>query len=251
MTEKLKVPASVDPEEIERFSRIAEEWWDERGKFRPLHMINPVRLAYLRAQMTQHFSCDVGQMAPLQGLSLLDIGCGGGLISEPMARLGAHVTGIDASQKNISVASLHASKMGLSVDYRATTAEQLRSDGASFDIVLALEIVEHVADVAYFLENVAALVRPGGMLVMSTLNRTLKSLVMAKFGAEYILRWLPVGTHDWNKFLRPSELVQPLEAQGLKLIDLSGMVFSPLKNSWRIEASDLEVNYLASFRKPE
>lgn len=249
MAEKLKARVSVDDAEIERFSRIAEEWWDEKGKFRPLHALNPCRLRYLRAQIESRFGKAADGSAPLGGLTLVDIGCGGGLISEPMARLGSTVTGIDASEKNIKVASLHAEKMGLSIDYRATTAEALRAEGAQFDVVLALEIVEHVADVPFFLETVAALVKPGGMLVMSTLNRTLKSLVMAKFGAEYILRWLPVGTHDWNKFLRPSEIIQPLEAQGLTLANLSGMVFSPLKNAWRIDARDLEVNYLASFHK--
>jgi 2-polyprenyl-6-hydroxyphenyl methylase/3-demethylubiquinone-9 3-methyltransferase len=251
MEEKLKARVSVDAEDVERFSRIAEEWWDPRGKFRPLHAINPVRLRYLRDRMEAHFGKQaLASDAPLKGLSLVDIGCGGGLISEPMARLGAVVTGIDASEKNIAVAGLHAQKMGLSIDYRATTAEALRAEGAAFDVVLALEIVEHVADVPFFLETVAALVKPGGLLVMSTLNRTLKSLVMAKFGAEYILRWLPIGTHDWNQFLRPSELIQPLEKHGLALMDLSGMVFSPLKNEWRIDGKDLEVNYLACFRKP-
>lgn len=250
MAEKLKARVSVDAEDVERFSRIAEEWWDPRGKFRPLHAINPVRLRYLRDQIEAHFGQTTQNNAPLAGLTLIDIGCGGGLISEPMARLGASVTGIDASEKNIAVAGLHAEKMGLSIDYRATTAEALRTQGATFDVVLALEIVEHVADVPFFLETVASLVKPGGLLVMSTLNRTLKSLVMAKFGAEYILRWLPVGTHNWNQFLRPSELIQPLEAHGLTLNDLSGMVFSPLKNEWQIDAKDVEVNYLACFAKP-
>jgi 2-polyprenyl-6-hydroxyphenyl methylase/3-demethylubiquinone-9 3-methyltransferase len=249
MTAKLKAHVSVDPEEIERFSRIADEWWDEKGKFRPLHMINPVRLSYLRAQIASHFALTKEEHAPFNGLTLVDIGCGGGLISEPIARLGASVTGIDASEKNIKVASLHAERMGLSIDYQATTAENLRAEGRQFDVVFALEIVEHVADVAFFLETVAALVKPGGILVMSTLNRTLKSLVIAKFGAEYVLRWLPIGTHDWNKFLRPSEIIAPLEGYGLTLTDLSGMVFSPLKNAWRIDAQDVEVNYLASFRR--
>lgn len=248
MTAKLKAHVSVDPEEIERFSRIAEEWWDEKGKFRPLHMINPVRLGYLRAQIDSHFS-GRRETDSLSGLTLVDIGCGGGLISEPMARLGATVTGIDASEKNIKVASLHAERMGLSIEYLATTAEALRAEGRLFDVVFALEIVEHVADVPFFLETVAALVKPGGMLVMSTLNRTLKSLIMAKFGAEYVLRWLPIGTHDWNKFLRPSEIIAPLEGHGLTLTDLSGMVFSPLKNAWRIDAQDVEVNYLACFHR--
>ena len=249
MAEKLKARVSVDDGEIERFSRIAEEWWDEKGKFRPLHALNPTRLGYLRGQIEARFGKATDGGAPLKGLSLVDIGCGGGLIAEPMARLGATVTGIDAAEKNIAVASLHAEKMGLSIHYRATTAEALQAEKAQFDVVLALEIVEHVADVPFFLETVAALVKPGGLLVMSTLNRTLKSLVVAKFGAEYVLRWLPVGTHDWNKFLRPSELIEPLQAQGLALNDLSGLTFSPLKNEWRIEARDLEVNYLVSFHK--
>lgn len=242
---------SVDAEDVERFSRIAEEWWDENGKFRPLHRINPVRLRYLRERVEAHFGKSTEPSAPLSGLRLVDIGCGGGLIAEPMARLGATVTAIDASEKNIGVARLHAQQMGLTIDYQATTAENLRAQNQRYDIVLALEVVEHVADVAFFLETVSKLVKPGGLLVMSTLNRTLKSLLMAKIGAEYILRWLPIGTHDWNQFLRPSQIIEPLSQHGLHLLDLTGMVFSPLKNEWRLEQRDLEVNYLACFGKQE
>ncbi|MBY0354802.1 MAG: bifunctional 2-polyprenyl-6-hydroxyphenol methylase/3-demethylubiquinol 3-O-methyltransferase UbiG [Rickettsiales bacterium] len=241
---------SVDNEDVERFSRIAEEWWDERGKFLPLHQINPVRLRYIREQIEARFGRSADGAAPLTGLTLLDIGCGGGLIAEPLSRLGAAVTGIDASEKNIQVAGAHAKNMSLTIDYRATTAEALSQSVASFDVVLALEVIEHVADVPFFLETIAALVKPGGLLIITTLNRTLKSLLMAKIGAEYILRWLPIGTHDWQQFLRPSEIIAPLQSLGLSHTDLCGMVFSPLKNQWRLDASDVTVNYLVSFHKP-
>jgi 2-polyprenyl-6-hydroxyphenyl methylase / 3-demethylubiquinone-9 3-methyltransferase len=239
---------TVDPEEVERFSRIAEEWWDENGKFRPLHRIGPVRIQYVRDQACAHFGLDADRMKVLSGMRLLDIGCGGGLMCEPMARMGADVTGIDASEKNIAVASLHAEKMGLAIDYKCAAAEEVAEQN-SYDIVLALEIVEHVADVPAFLKACAALVKPGGLLIMSTLNRTLKSYGLAIIGAEYVLRWLPRGTHQWNKFLKPSELCSGLRHEGLVIKNMSGMAFNPLKNEWRLSERDLDVNYLLTAAK--
>ena len=235
----MKENTSVDAEEIERFSKIAEEWWNPHGKFKPLHDLNPVRLQFIRDAIG----------VPLSGLALLDIGCGGGLVAEPMARLGAHVTAIDAAEKNIAVASLHAQNMGLAIDYRNTTAEALVAQGAQFDIVLALEIVEHVADVAAFVASCAALVKPGGLLFMSTLNRTIKSYALAIVGAEYVLRWLPRGTHTWNKFLKPSELHTHLRTNNISVTQQCGVVFNPLKREWLISQSDLDVNYMLVGRK--
>ena len=202
--------STVDPAEIERFSRIAEEWWDPTGKFAPLHRLNPVRIGYIRDRAAAHWQRDALSGTPLQGLSLLDIGCGGGLLSEPMARLGAQVTGVDAAARNIAVAALHAEKQGLAIDYRQGTAEALAESGGQFDIVLALEIVEHVADVELFLKSCGRMVKPGGLLFLSTLNRTAKAWALAIAGAEYVLGWLPRGTHDWKKFLKPSEVVNGL-----------------------------------------
>jgi 2-polyprenyl-6-hydroxyphenyl methylase/3-demethylubiquinone-9 3-methyltransferase len=246
--------SSVDPEEIKRFSRIADEWWDPQGKFKPLHALNPARIAYIRDRILEHFQRPGvrGQGSGVfEGLTLIDIGCGGGLISEPMARLGATTTGIDAGEKNIHVAALHAEQSGLAITYRAIPAETLAAEGTQFDVVLALEIIEHVADVTAFLHAVTTLVKPGGLLIMSTLNRTAKSYVMAILGAEYVLRWLPVGTHSWKKFLRPSELASALRAQGLVIGDMAGLVLNPLKMQWEINARDLDVNYLITATKPQ
>ncbi|SKA35104.1 3-demethylubiquinone-9 3-methyltransferase [Enhydrobacter aerosaccus] len=236
--------ATVDPAEVERFARIAEEWWDPKGKFAPLHRLNPVRLAYIRDRAAAHWHRDALSGQPLQGLSLLDIGCGGGLIAEPMARLGANVTGIDAADRNIATASLHAERQGLSIDYRATTAEAVARSGQRFDIVLALEIVEHVADVDLFLQTCAQLVKPGGLLFLSTLNRTAKAWAMAVAGAEYVLRWLPRGTHDWRKFLKPSEVVRGLRSGGIDPQEIVGVVYSPLSRTWSLNRNDLDVNYM-------
>lgn len=236
--------SSIDPDEVEQFSRIADEWWDESGKFKPLHDINPVRIGYIKAQLCHHFGLNAASIRALEGLSLLDIGCGGGLICEPMARMGAAVTGADASERNIKTASLHAQQSALSIDYHATTAEALVEQGAQFDVVLALEIVEHVADVQAFIDSCCALVKPGGLLVMTTMNRTAKAYAMAIVGAEYILRWLPRGTHDWKKFVRPSEMAAGFERNGLRIADMTGMAFNPLSRTWSLKASDLDVNYL-------
>lgn len=239
---------SVDNEEIEQFTRMADEWWDENGKFKPLHRMNPVRIGYIRDQIVSHFG-DKNSAKPLEGLSLLDIGCGGGLLCEPMTRLGAKVTGIDAGEKNIQVAALHAQNANLSIDYRHTSAEALHESGAQYDVVLAMEIVEHVADVEAFLGAVTGLVKPGGLLFMSTLNRTLKSYAMAIVGAEYVMRWLPRGTHDWNKFLRPSDLCNKLRHTGMSIHHMTGMVYSPFGKEWSLNDRDLDVNYLLSAKK--
>lgn len=235
---------TIDADEVERFSRIADEWWDLEGKFKPLHRINPLRIAFIRDQVAAHFGKSTESGQPLSGLSLLDIGCGGGLICEPMSRLGAEVMGIDASEKNIRVAALHAEKSGVSVHYRAMPAEHLRAEGAQFDVVLALEIVEHVADVAAFVQAASALVKPGGLMVWSTINRTPKAWALAIVGAEYVLRWLPRGTHDWKKFLKPSELTGHLRGCGIRVLHMTGMVMNPLNFQWRLEAQDVSVNYL-------
>jgi 2-polyprenyl-6-hydroxyphenyl methylase/3-demethylubiquinone-9 3-methyltransferase len=247
--------STVDDAEVARFSAIADEWWDERGKFAPLHRLNPTRIAYLRDQIIRHFSHippQAGQSAtPLLNLSLVDIGCGGGLIAEPMARLGADVTGIDASATNIGVAALHAQACSLSVNYRATTAEQLAIEGAQFDVVLALEIIEHVADIQLFYNAIITLVKPGGLLILSTLNRTAKSYALGILAAERLLRWLPVGTHTWSKFIKPSEMARDLTSRGFEIRDVTGLTFSPANWSFILNSKDLDVNYLmaASPRK--
>ena len=247
--------STVDAAEVERFSAIADEWWDESGKFAPLHRLNPARIGFIRDRVAAHYGrdpLDFGESGagPLRGLSLLDVGCGGGLVCEPLARLGATVSGIDASDRNVGVARLHAERMGLVIDYRAAPAETLRDEGARYDVVLALEIVEHVADVDLFLACCAQLVKPGGLLILSTLNRTTKAFALAIVGAEYVMRWLPRGTHDWRKFLKPSEVARGLRAAGLSVEELAGIVYSPITGRWRIDAHDLDVNYMLLAAKP-
>jgi 2-polyprenyl-6-hydroxyphenyl methylase/3-demethylubiquinone-9 3-methyltransferase len=246
MTDSAHIPhaSTIDPAEVERFSRMADEWWDPTGKFAPLHRLNPVRLGYIRDRAAAHWRRDVLRGSPLQGLSLLDIGCGGGLICEPMARLGAQVTGIDAAERNVVTASLHAGRQDLAIDYRVATAEALAQSGAQFDIVLALEIVEHVADVDLFLQSCGQLVKPDGLLFLSTLNRTAKAWALAVVGAEYLLRWLPRGTHDWRRFLKPSEVVRGLGAGGITAQEIVGVVYSPLSRTWSLNKGDLDVNYM-------
>lgn len=235
--------ASIDPAEIERFSALAAEWWDPQGKFRPLHKFNPVRLGFLRDRIAAHFRRDPLGNTPLEGLRLLDIGCGGGLVSEPMARLGAAVTGADAGERNIGVASLHAAEAGLAIDYRCTSAEALAEAGEQFDVVLALEVVEHVADLEGFLLACGRMVKPGGLLIAATLNRTPKSFALGIVAAEYILNWVPRGTHDWKKFLKPHELAAGLRRAGLTLKDVAGVSYDPLADRWRI-STDTGVNYM-------
>ncbi|MBU3031251.1 bifunctional 2-polyprenyl-6-hydroxyphenol methylase/3-demethylubiquinol 3-O-methyltransferase UbiG [Paracoccus marinaquae] len=241
---------SIDPGEIAKFEAMAAEWWDPAGKFRPLHMMNPVRLDYITTQIAAEFGRDRRSLRPFEGLRLLDIGCGGGLVAEPMARLGADVTGADAAEGNIAMARLHAEQQDLPIDYRATTAEALVAGGEVFDIVLALEIVEHVADPATFIATCRDLVRPGGLIVVSTLNRTAKSFGAAIIGAEWIMRWLPRGTHEWSRFITPDKLAGMAESAGLHPVDRRGMVFNPIGFAWKLSDRDLSVNYLLSARRP-
>ncbi|MFQ5533912.1 MAG: bifunctional 2-polyprenyl-6-hydroxyphenol methylase/3-demethylubiquinol 3-O-methyltransferase UbiG [Sphingomonadales bacterium] len=234
---------SVDQTEIERFEAIADAWWDPGGDFAPLHKLNPVRLEYIRDHLCRHFDLKPDAARPLDGLSVLDIGCGGGLLCEPMARLGARVTGADASQKNIDIAALHARNSGLEIDYRSTTAEDLAAAGARFDVVLNMEVIEHVADVDSFLSACSALIKPGGVMFLATISRTFKSFAFAIVGTEYVLRWLPRGTHDWHRFLKPKELTDKLGRAGLDVRDLTGVSYDPLADRWAT-SRDLDVNYL-------
>lgn len=242
--------ATVDPQEIAKFERMAAEWWDPDGKFRPLHMLQPCRLGYVTGQVAAEFGRDLRAPMPFAGLRLLDIGCGGGLLSEPMARLGAAVTGVDAAARNIPVARIHAAQSGLEIDYRVGTAEDLARAGERFDVVLNMEVVEHVADPPAYLRACAALLDPGGLMICSTINRNPKSFAMAIIGAEWVMRWLPRGTHDWRKFITPDELCAMLGAAGLEPLDRTGFVFNPLTWSWRLSARDLSVNYVTASRKP-
>lgn len=242
--------SSIDPEEVERFSRIAAEWWDPNGKFAPLHRFNPVRLSFIRETALAHFGRDGSPRQPFEGLRLLDIGCGGGLLSEPMRRLGFAVTGVDASERNIATAAAHAAEQGLVIDYRASTAEQLLASGEpQFDVVLNMEVIEHVADPGAFLRDTARLLKPGGVMIVATLNRTLKALALAKFGAEYVLRWLPAGTHDWKKFLKPEELRSFIEGEPLEMAGPYGVAYDPLTGRWS-RSSDVDVNYMMVVTKP-
>ena len=236
--------SSIDPAEVETFSRIAAEWWDPKGKFAPLHKFNPVRLSFIRDQTLYRFRRDAKARRPFEGLRLLDIGCGGGLLSEPMTRLGFQVVGVDASERNIGTASAHAAQAGLDIDYRASTAEALVAAGEPlFDVILNMEVIEHVADPAAYLQDCARLLKPGGLMIVATLNRTLKALALAKIGAEYILRWLPAGAHDWNKFLKPAE-IRDFLAQAPVVVDGPyGVVFNPLTGRWT-ESTDTDVNYM-------
>ena len=242
--------SSIDPAEVAKFQAMAREWWDPQGKFKPLHMLNPTRLEYVVAQVAAQFGLDRGAAQPFAGLRVLDIGCGGGLMAEPMARLGASVVGADAAPGNIAVAALHAQEQGLGIDYRNTTAESLLDEGARFDVVLALEIVEHVADPAGFVATCHGLLRPGGMLVLSTLNRTARSFAAAIVGAEWVMRWLPRGTHDWSRFITPDELAGMARGAGLQVEDRAGMVFNPLRWDWSLSPRDLSVNYLLTTIRP-
>jgi len=240
---------TIDAAEVEHFARLATEWWDSSGKFRPLHKFNPVRLAYIRDNICRAFDRDPRQPRPLAGLRLVDIGCGGGLLCEPLARLGAAVTGIDAAAANIEIAKAHAGQSGLTIDYRADTAENLAAKGEKFDAVLAMEVVEHVANVPLFMQAAAALVKPQGLLCVATLNRTLKARALAIIGAEYILRWLPKGTHDYHKFLRPAELTHLFEQNGLYHIAETGVSYNPLVDKWAL-SRDMAVNYMLLARRP-
>jgi 2-polyprenyl-6-hydroxyphenyl methylase / 3-demethylubiquinone-9 3-methyltransferase len=240
---------TVDAAEVERFARIAKAWWEPEGEFRPLHKLNPVRLAFIRDRLAAHFGRDIRQSRPFAGLSLLDIGCGGGLVSEPLARLGFAVTGIDAGEAMLDVARGHAAETGVTVTYRQVTAEDLAATDERWDAVLALEVVEHVASPELFLAAAARLVKPGGAFIAGTINRTPKAFLLAIVGAEYLLGWLPRGTHHWRKFLRPSEIARDLRRQGLALQEVSGLAYDPLADRWSL-ARDLDVNYLLLAVKP-
>ncbi len=234
--------ATVDPEEVSRFEALGAEWWDVKGKMAPLHAMNPARLAFLRDTLVRHFSRDARSLRPLKGLSLVDIGCGGGLLSEPLARMGTEVTGIDPAPGNVDIARAHAALSGLAVTYEAETAEALAERGTRFDVVVALEVVEHVADVGLFVRTAGRLVAEGGVLVLSTLNRTSKSFALAIVGAEYILRWLPPGTHRWEKFVTPEELEATLAAAGFVAREKVGLAYEPFSGDFRL-TEDLSVNY--------
>jgi 2-polyprenyl-6-hydroxyphenyl methylase/3-demethylubiquinone-9 3-methyltransferase len=242
--------STVDPAEIAKFEAMAAEWWDPNGKFKPLHMLNPCRLDYITRQIAGEFGRDLTSQSPFEGLRLLDIGCGGGLLSEPMARLGATVVGADAAEGNLPVARIHAAQSGLEIDYRHVTAEALAEAGEQFDVVLNMEVVEHVADPQSYLSATQALLKPGGLQICSTINRNAKSYAMAIVGAEVIMRWLPRGTHDWAKFITPDELFDLLRKAGLTPVDRKGFVFNPITWNWSISDRDLSVNYVTASTKP-
>lgn len=241
---------TIDPAEIDKFQAMADEWWNPDGKFKPLHMLNPCRLDYITSQIAAEYDRDLAEPAAFAGLRILDIGCGGGLLSEPMARLGASVVGADAAARNIPVARLHAEQSGLEIDYRHTSAEALAEAGEQFDVVLNMEVVEHVSDPLAYLTACRQLLRPGGLMICSTINRNPKSYMMAIVGAEYVMRWLPKGTHEWAKFITPDELYDLLRTAGLEPVDKKGFVFNPVSWSWSISARDLSCNYVTASVKP-
>ena len=233
---------TINKDEIQKFSRLADEWWDVNGKFKPLHMFNPIRIEYITESIKNHFKLKKDKINYLKGLEILDIGCGGGLISEPMSRLGASVTGIDASEKNINVAKIHSKDSGLKINYISTSPEKLK-DYEKYDIILNLEIVEHVDNVELYIQSCQKLLKKNGLMFTATLNRSLTSYIKAIIGAEYILRWLPVGTHDWNKFIKPEELENYLSRENLLTLDIKGLKFNPIKGKWK-KSNDLSVNYI-------
>jgi len=246
--QRQSAPSTIDQAEVDRFSALAAEWWNPRGKMAPLHKFNPVRIGYVRDQAALRFGRDRKRLDSMQGLHILDIGCGGGLLSEPLARLGASMVGVDPSETNIEAAKQHAAQVDLPVDYRCTTAEELAETGERFDIVLAMEVVEHVADVPLFVRSCATMVKPGGLMIAATLNRTLKSFALAIVGAEYILRWLPVGSHRWDKFVTPNELEIAMEQAGLRVIADQGVIYNLLRDEWQL-SRDTDVNYMLTAEK--
>ncbi|MEN3931664.1 bifunctional 2-polyprenyl-6-hydroxyphenol methylase/3-demethylubiquinol 3-O-methyltransferase UbiG [Microvirga sp. W0021] len=241
--------STVDPDEIARFAKLAETWWDPKGPMKPLHKFNPLRIQYLRDAICTHFNRDVKSAQPLDGLRIIDIGCGAGMLSEPLARLGATVVGIDPAEKNVFIARAHAEGNGVTVSYVAETIEDVVARGETFDIVLAMEVVEHVADVPTFMKSCCTAVKPGGLLFMATLNRTMRSFALAIVGAEYVLRWLPRGTHQWEKFVTPDELTSAIKANGVDIKEVRGVVYNPLRDQWSL-SNDTAVNYLVTAVKP-
>ncbi len=241
--------STIDPSEIEKFTKMADEWWDEAGKFKPLHKFNPCRIFYIKQKICDHFSRNHKQFDALKGLDIIDIGCGGGLIAEPFARMQANITAIDAGEKNIAVAKIHAEKSGLKIYYHQSTAEEFAATNQQFDVVLALEIIEHVADVAEFVNKCTKLLKPNGIMFIATLNRTAKSFLLAKIGAEYVLRWLPRGTHNFKKFLKPSEINNYAKQNNLQLQEITGFTYNLLNDSWKQNPNDLDVNYMMVFDK--
>ena len=241
---------TANADEIARFSAMAEKWWDPNGVMKPLHKFNPIRLQVLRDNICTHLGRDPHQIDALKDVEIIDIGCGAGLLSEPLARMGAKMTSIDAAENNIEVAKVHAAQSGLAIDYRNCTPEMLADEGKQFDIVLNMEVIEHVDDPQFFMQACAALLKPGGLMFVATLNRTLKSLALAKFGAEYILRWLPAGTHDWRKFVKPSEMSGFLRGAGLDLVDITGVAYNPITDKWSVAPRDLDINYMVIAQKP-
>jgi len=243
LAQRARSGSTVDETEVERFSALAAEWWNPRGKMAVLHKFNPVRLGFIKETACEHFGRDARRLDALAGLRILDIGCGGGILSEPLARLGGAVVGADPSSANIAAAKLHAADGGVSVDYRETTAEALADAGERFDVVLAMEVVEHVADVPLFVARCAEMVKPDGLMIAATLNRTLKSFALAIVGAEYVLGWLPRGTHQWDKFVTPNELEIALERSGLRVVKETGVIYNLIADRWQL-SSDTDVNYM-------
>jgi len=242
--------STIDREEVARFAALADDWWNPRGKMAPLHKFNPVRLAFIRDRACAQFGRDAKALDSLKGLRILDIGCGGGIVSEPLARLGAKVVGIDPANENVEAAKLHMVNSGLSIDYRAVTVEALADSNETFDVIVASEVVEHVADIDFFVQRAAEMVKPGGLMIVTTINRTLKSFTLAIVGAEYILRWLPIGTHKWEKFVTPDELENAIEAGGLQVIEESGIMYDLLHDQWR-RSNDMDVNYMLAAERPK
>lgn len=240
---KVETRTTVDAAEVRQFDALGAQWWDESGPMKPLHRLNPQRMAYIRDAACAHFGLDSQKVAALSGLTAADVGCGGGLVAEPLARMGANVTGIDAGEENIRIAAAHAGSRGLKIDYRATTVEDLAAKNRTYDLVTALEIVEHVADVDVFIAACCDIVKPGGMLVLSTLNRTPKSFLLGIVAAEYVLRWLKPGTHNWKKFLKPSEIAARLAENGFRVTDVTGLVYRPLTGDFALSKDDMDVNY--------
>ena len=240
--------STIDRGEVERFAALAAEWWNPNGKFKPLHKFNPIRLAYIRDHVANRFGRDPNAARPFEGLRILDIGCGGGLLCEPMARLGATVVGVDPAANNIDVAKHHAAETGVSIDYRVATAEELADAGEKFDVILNMEVVEHVADVPLYVTRCAEMVKPGGIMFVATINRTLKALGLAIIGAEYVLRWLPRGTHQYGKLVRPDELEKALAESGMKVVDRTGVTYNPIADRWS-RSKDMDVNYMVLAEK--